>query len=59
MRYARGKRAGLPVEVLVALVAARHGTSPAAVRDWPADDFAMCAALLGITGLVGFAGGDE
>jgi hypothetical protein len=48
-RYTRGDRAALPLEVRVHLVAARYGTSPELVRDWPADDFSLACALLEAT----------
>lgn len=48
-RYARGKPASLPFRVRVHLVAARYGQSPAAVRAWPADDFADACSLIGVT----------
>jgi hypothetical protein len=35
--------------VLYHLVAARYATSPAAVRDWPMDDFLDAVAFLGVT----------
>lgn len=39
------------------LVAARYGTTPAAVREWPADDYLDALAFLSVTGLI--VGGEE
>jgi hypothetical protein len=36
--------------VLYHVVAARYGTTPAAVRSWPVDDFLMATELLRVTG---------
>lgn len=49
-RLRRGERARLPHDVLVHLVAARYGQTPASVREWPADDFTMAVATLQVTG---------
>jgi hypothetical protein len=38
-RYLDGKRTRLPFRVQVHMVATLYGQTPAAVRDWPADDF--------------------
>lgn len=38
-----------PARVLVHMVAARYGTTPEGVRDWPADDFFDAVAFLGVT----------
>ena len=48
-RYADGQRVRFPQRVLVHMVAARYGTTPEAVRDWPADDYLDAIALLGVT----------
>jgi len=53
-RYARGQSTALPLRVLWHLVAARYGTTPDDVREWPADDFLDACALLGVTGMVSF-----
>ena len=50
MRYVNGKPARLPPKVLVHMVAARYGTTPEAVRHWPADDFLDACNFLGVTG---------
>lgn len=50
MRYAEGKAARLPARVMFHLVAARYGTTPERVRDWPVDDFLDAFMLLGVTG---------
>lgn len=49
MRYAAGEPATLPPRVWFHLVAARYGTTPAAVRDWPFDDFADACSFLRVT----------
>jgi hypothetical protein len=43
-RWASGKAARIPMDALVHHIARRYGQTPAAVRDWPADDFLMAAA---------------
>lgn len=48
-RYAQGTPTKLPPRVMVHMVAARYGTTPEAVRDWPADDYMDACNLLGIT----------
>lgn len=49
MRAKAGTPARLPFDVLVHLVAARYGQSPAQVRRWPAADFAMALSLVDLT----------
>ena len=49
-RYQRGERTRLPFRVQVHLVAARYGTTPEAVRAWPAGDFRDALSFLAITG---------
>jgi hypothetical protein len=49
LRYTAGKPTRLPARVLVHLVAARYGTTPEAVREWPADDYLDACAFLGVT----------
>jgi hypothetical protein len=49
VRYAEGARTRLPMRLRVHLVAARYGTTPAAVREWPADDFLDAMSFLGVT----------
>ena len=39
----------LPFRVKCHLVAARYGTTPERVREWPADDFLDAVSLLGVT----------
>lgn len=48
-QLARGESAALPLRYLVHRVAARYGQSPAAVRDWPADDFMDAVGMLPAT----------
>lgn len=50
LRYREGQPASFPPEIRIQLIAARYGQSPAAVRSWPADDFALACALLEISG---------
>lgn len=50
MRYRERKAVKLPLRAQVHMVAARYGQSPAAVRDWPADDFKDALLLEGLTG---------
>lgn len=49
MRYADGKATRLPTRVLYHVVAARYGTTPEAVREWPADDFLDACSMLTVT----------
>lgn len=49
MRYQDGQPVKFPTRVLVHMVAARYGTSPDEVRDWPADDFLDAVQFLGVT----------
>jgi hypothetical protein len=49
LRYTNGQPTRLPPRVLVHLVAARYGTTPEAVREWPADDYLDACAFLGVT----------
>lgn len=44
-----GQPAQLPPRVMVHRVAARYGTTPEAVREWPADDYLDAVAFLGVT----------
>ena len=50
IKVGRGERTGIPDRMAIHLVAARYGTTPAAVREWPADDFIDAWNLLGATG---------
>jgi hypothetical protein len=43
----------LPPDLLVHLVAARYGQTPAAVRAWPADDYLAALNMLPISGGMG------
>lgn len=49
-RIRRGDAARLPLEAQIHIVAARYGTTPAHVREWPADDFLAAVAYLPVTG---------
>ena len=49
-QYQEGARVRLPLRVQVHMVAARYGTTPDEVRDWPADDFMDAMSMLEITG---------
>lgn len=49
LRYQEGERVRFPHRVQVHMVAARYGTTPAKVRDWPADDFLDALSFLGVT----------
>jgi hypothetical protein len=51
LRYLDGTATRLPFRVKVHMVAARYGTTPEAVRDWPADDFMDALAFLEVTGV--------
>lgn len=46
LHITRGERARIPDELAVFLVAAAFGTTPAAVREWPADDFLFARGVL-------------
>lgn len=48
-KAARGEPVRLPLRVLFHVVAATYGTTPAAVRDWPADDFSDAVSFLVVT----------
>lgn len=48
-RYAAGRRARVPFRFAVHLIAARYGTSPAAVRAWPAGDYLDALTMLPYT----------
>lgn len=48
-RAARGEPVKLPTRVLFHIVAATYGTTPEAVRAWPADDFADACSFLQVT----------
>ena len=48
-RYVAGEAGSVPFRLGVHLVAARYGTSPAAVRDWPATDYLDAVAMLEAT----------
>lgn len=49
-RAARGEPTRLPLRVRIHQVAARYGTTPELVRDWPVDDFSDAIAFLEVTG---------
>ena len=49
LRYRDGKASRMPTRVLVHIVAARYGTTPDRVREWPADDFLDACNYLGVT----------
>ena len=40
----------VPPRVLFHIIAARYGTTPQAVREWPADDYLDAVNLLRVTG---------
>jgi hypothetical protein len=44
LRWASGKTGRIPFDALVHHIARRYGQTPAAVREWPADDFLKAAA---------------
>jgi hypothetical protein len=48
-KYANGEPTKLPLRLRYHLVAARYGTTPDKVREWPADDFADAVSFLGVT----------
>jgi hypothetical protein len=50
IRAAAGKPTTLPLRVQYHVIAARYGTTPDAVRQWPADDFTDAMAFLRVTG---------
>lgn len=50
LRAAAGKPTMLPLRIQYHVVAARYGTTPEAVRGWPADDFTDAMAFLRVTG---------
>lgn len=49
-RLANGDRTKVPYRLRVHLVAARYGTTPEQVREWPADDFMDACSFLEVTG---------
>lgn len=49
-RYTEGDRVRFPYRVQVHMVAARYGTTPDKVRDWPADDFMDALNYYPVTG---------
>lgn len=49
-RYAEGDPVKLPHRIARQLVAARYGQAPAAVDEWPAEDFMDAVSSLDITG---------
>jgi hypothetical protein len=49
-RYGNGEQTRMPLRIRWHMVAARYGTTPEAVRNWPADDFIDACAFLGVTG---------
>lgn len=49
-RAARGEPTKIPDRLGFHLVAARYGTTPEAVRDWPADDYLDAKQFLEVTG---------
>lgn len=58
-RLRRGERAKIPQRVGLHLVAARYGTTPAAVREWPADDYMDALHFLTLTNPMGGGGGKD
>lgn len=51
LRYQDGQTVRFPFRVEVHMVAARYGTTPAKVRDWPADDFMDALGMMAVTGV--------
>jgi hypothetical protein len=49
-KIGRGDPATIPDRLAFHLIAARYGTTPAAVREWPADDYLDARAFLAATG---------
>jgi hypothetical protein len=49
LRAMSGESVHLPHRVLVHVVAARYGQTPAEVREWPADDFTDALLFMGVT----------
>jgi hypothetical protein len=49
-KYSQGERTVMPLRVQYHMVAARYGTTPDAVREWPADDFLDAIEFLAVTG---------
>jgi len=49
-RYRDGEPTRLPYRVARQVVAARYAQSPAAVDEWPADDFSDALSTLEVTG---------
>jgi hypothetical protein len=49
-RYRDGDRVEFPHRVLVHIVAARYGTTPAAVRAWPIADYLDAIGYMEVTG---------
>lgn len=45
LRWREGSAARIPIVAMQHHIARRYGTSPAAVREWAADDFLMAVAL--------------
>lgn len=58
-RYVSGTPTRLPWRVKRQLIAARYGTTPAAVDAWPADDASDALSLLAATGVSFAVGGDS
>lgn len=48
-KAARGEKVRLPLQVLYHAVAAAYGTTPMAVREWPADEFLEACEFLVVT----------
>lgn len=49
MKAREGKPVRLPLRVQFHIIAARYGTTPEAVRSWPADDFLDAMNYLAVT----------
>ena len=49
LRFRDGQPVRFPLRVQIHMVAARYGTTPARVRDWPADDFMDALNYLAVT----------
>ena len=48
-RYGEGEQVRMPLRVRYHMVAARYGTTPEKVREWPADDFMDAMSFLSVT----------
>lgn len=49
-KMTKGEPTKVPLRISWHVIAARYGTTPADVREWPADDFIDALAFIGVTG---------